>query len=141
MDESKEQRLREIYSLLTYAQRRFVQARLEYASIKDAAESIGISPKTAYGWKKRDIIDEAVELLREDVVSSTVALLKSALFEAAIVKMEGLRDEDGRIRQSASSDIMDRILGKATQPLKHSGEIDVKKLSDDELRALLESEG
>ena len=61
-------------------------------------------------------------------------ILAQALPQAALVKVDGLKEKDARVRQDAASDILDRGLGKATQRQeitgKDGGPIETKEISD-----------
>ena len=110
----------EVFSNLTKDQLRLVVAMQEYSSKKDAAESLGISAKTAYNWGS--VIDEAVKLLTLDIVESAKQMRKSALARAIAVKIAGLDSTDEKVRQAAASEIIEWELGKAKQALEHTGE-------------------
>ena len=111
--ESISERLSEIWNNLTRNQRRFAVAMQEYSTKKDAAISIGLEPDTVYRWN--GIVDEAVELLSNDVAVAAYSILESYGVKAAMIKAGGLDSDTEKVRQDSSSEIMDRILGKPTQ--------------------------
>ena len=81
------------------------------------------------GWRKNGVpIDRAIELLGDDGVIMADEILQDAVIEAAEVKVGGLRSRDERIRQGASSDILDRKVGKPLQKQesKHDGEVTIR---------------
>ena len=86
---------------------------LESKTKREAAESIGIKPDTAYHWNAT--VDEAVELATSDLQAAAVGILHAANSKAAAVKVAGLDSDNERIRQDASSEILDRNMGKPTQ--------------------------
>jgi len=97
-------------------QLRFVTARFNYSTDKEAALEIGISPDTVTYWKRSGVpIDDAVKLLAFDGVIMAREILRRSVAEAAAVKRAGLQSDDERIRQGASTEILDRELGKPTQ--------------------------
>jgi hypothetical protein len=106
------ERFSEIWMSLTRNQRRFVVAVGDYASKREAAEAVGISASTVYHWPPK--VDEVVQLLQLDLLSGAQEELRSSVAKAALVKTEGLELEDARLRQSAASEILDRVLGKAS---------------------------
>ena len=99
---------------------RFLVKRLDVGSDKEAAELIGYNPKTISKWKAKGYpIDEALHLLGSDGVIIAAEILKRKVGKAAAIKVAGLDSEDGDKRQEVSSEILDRVLGKATQRQEH----------------------
>jgi hypothetical protein len=49
-------------------------------------------------------------------------ILEDSVEEAAQIKIAGLKARDERIKQSASTEILDRMLGKPKQSIEHTGE-------------------
>ena len=91
-------------------QRRFVVAMQECANKKEAAELIGLEPNTVYRWPA--FVDEAVELLSQNIKETAAEILARNLAKAALVKVGGLDEDDPRVRQSVATEILDRGLGK-----------------------------
>lgn len=106
------ERFTEILALLTRNQRKYVVVVGDYASKREAAEAVGLSASTVYHWSP--LVDEALEVLQQDLLSGAQEELRSSVAKAALVKTEGLGLEDARLRQSAASEILDRVLGKAS---------------------------
>ena len=134
----------ELWNKLTPTQRRFVVAMQEYPTKKEAAEAIGISPQTAYNWN--GTVDDAVAFVVNDVALAMLGIIRANAVKAAAVKAAGLDSTDERVAQAASTEIMDRVAGKATQRQEVTGADggpvqyeDVTKLSDDELQRIIES--
>jgi vacuolar-type H+-ATPase subunit H len=114
------ERIKELWVLLNHNQRRFVVEMTQCSTKKEAAEVVGIDPRTVYNWPS--IVDEAVDLLLADARTAAVEMLTQALTRAVMIKIAGLDSGDEKIRQAAASEIIDRGLGKATQHLEHSGD-------------------
>ena len=113
-----------ICARLTVDQLRFVTARFNCSTDKEAARDIGISPDTVTYWKRSGVpIDDAVKLLAFDGVIMAREILRRSVAEAAAVKRAGLQSKDEKIRQNASTEIMDRELGKPTQRVESKGEV------------------
>jgi len=114
--------LEKVLAVLTTDQVRFVVARQEFSTDKEAAEEIGVKPNTVYTWKHKGApIDEAVRLMAYDGIVVAREILRRNLAKAAAVKAAGLDSENERVRQGASSEILDRELGRAVQPTQITG--------------------
>ena len=101
---------------LEFDQLRFLVQRLEVSTDKEAAERIGYDPKTVSKWKGRGYpIDEALRLLASDGVIVAAEILRRKAGKAAATKTAGLDSDDEDMRQAVASEILDRVLGKATQ--------------------------
>lgn len=109
-----------IWRKLNRNQRRFVVSMPEYGSKKACAEAMDLVAGTVYGWP--DYVDEAIELYQEHIADAATGVLVDAIAEAALVKVSGLESGDARIRQGASTEILDRYFGKAKQRTEHTGE-------------------
>ncbi len=105
--------LADILKQLTITQLRFVVARNESKSDKEAAETIGISPTTVKGWDNKAQVDEAIKLMLLDGVIMARALRRRNLAKAMAVKVAGLDSEAEKIRQDAATEIIEWELGKA----------------------------
>jgi hypothetical protein len=103
-------------------QLRFVTARFNCSTDKDAAREIGVSPDTVTYWKRSGVpIDDAVKLLAFDGVIMAREILRRSVAEAAAIKRAGLHSKTEKIRQDASTEILDRELGKPTQRQEITG--------------------
>ena len=110
------ERFRQICARLNVQQLRFVAARINVDTDREAAEACGLGADCITNWKRKGApIDEAVRLLAMDGVILAGALLRHSVAEAAMVKRSGLDSIDERIRQAAATDILDRELGRAMQ--------------------------
>lgn len=106
-------RFKEILDQLSADQIRFVVARLEHPSDKEAAEAIGVAPSTVYKWP--DEVKEAVRLLACDGVIAARHIRRKALANAMLVKVGGLTSQDEKIRQAVATEIIEWELGRAMQ--------------------------
>lgn len=110
-------RLAEILSQLSTTQIRFIIARNETKSDKEAAEIVGISTSTVRNWGEdgaKKLVDEAVRLMAFDGVITALELRRRNLAKAMAVKAAGLDSDNERIRQDAATEIIEWELGKAT---------------------------
>lgn len=105
--------LSRVLSELSADQIRFVVARQEFSTDSEAAEAIGIKPNTVYNWPKN--VKEAVRLMAADGLTTAMHIRRRNLAKAMLIKASGLNSKDERIRQSASTEIIEWELGKATQ--------------------------
>jgi len=126
-DEEKQEKsisdeLREVLGRLSRDQMRFVVARQECATDREAAEAIGIKPNTAYGWRYDGApIDEAVCLMAADGLVMAQEVRRRALAKAMLVKTAGLDNENDRIAQGVATEIIEWEMGKATQHIEATG--------------------
>jgi hypothetical protein len=105
---------------MTPNQIRFIVAAQDYQTFKEAAEAINLKPDTVYRWPQE--IKRAVELFAKDAAAGALAIRRRYLSKAMAVKVAGLDDEDGRLRQSVATEIIEWELGKATQKQELTGE-------------------
>lgn len=112
--------LEEALAQLTTDQIRWVIARQENPSNKEAAKAIGISVRAVYKWPP--IVKETARLMAADGLATAQHVLKRSLAKAALVKAAGLDSGDERIRQAAATEIIDRAMGKAEQKHRVGGE-------------------
>lgn len=105
--------LAEIIKQLTSTQLRFVIARNDSKSDKEAAEIIGISPSTVRNWDNKEVVDEAVRLMLVDGVITARELRRRNLAKAMAVKVSGLDSVDEKLRQSVATEIIEWEMGKA----------------------------
>ena len=109
---------------LTIDQLRFVTARLNTSTDKEAAAAIGMSPDIVSYWKKSGVpIEAAVRLLIHDGLVLSRTILRRSVAEAAAIKRAGLYSDDEKTRQAAATEILDRELGKATQRNEVAGSV------------------
>lgn len=101
-------------------QQRFAVAMLEAPTKKEAALEIGVEPASVYHWP--DVLDDVIDYLIVNAAKSAFDLLVDSVVKAAAVKRAGLDSDNEHIRQDVSSDILDRVLGRATQHTEITGE-------------------
>jgi hypothetical protein len=109
-------RLAELMKELSVTQIRYVVARQETKSDKEAAELIDIPPGTVKNWENKALVDEAVRLMIYDGVVTARELRRRNLAKAMAIKVSGLDiDNDERLRQNVATEIIEGELGKAKQ--------------------------
>jgi hypothetical protein len=122
-ENSISEQLAAILDQLSTDQIRFVIARQEFKTDKEAAESIDLKPDTVYHWKSREgaPLNEAVRLMAGDGLVIAQHLRRRNLAKAMAVKVAGLDSKDERMRQGIATEIIEWEMGKAEQPQKHTG--------------------
>jgi hypothetical protein len=114
--------LEQVLDTLSTEQIRFVVARQEFSTDKEAAEAIGIKPNTVYQWKNKGaLVDDAVRLMALDGVVVASRVRRRNLAKAMMVKVAGLDSKDERMRQSTATEIIEWEMGKATQKQELTG--------------------
>ena len=133
-----------IWHKLSHNQRRFVVAMRECSTKAEAAEAIGLTQSTVYRWP--EIVDTAIAMMDRHVKDAAISVLADAVAKAALIKVGGLDSDDEAIRLATSSEVLDRVLGRATQAVKHEGtgddgEIKVKQvgLTEEEEKAAMDA--
>lgn len=121
-EKSSSDELVQVVARLSTDQIRFVVARQEFSTDKEAAEEIGIKPDTVYQWKhKGHPIDEAVRLMALDGIIIAKELRRRNLAKAMAVKVAGLDVDDDKLRQAIATEIIEWEMGKAAQRQEVSG--------------------
>ena len=117
------EQLRDVLEQLSVDQIRFIVARQEFATDKEAAEAVDIAPQTVYRWPA--IVKEASRLMAVDGLVTAQHLRKRHVAKAMLVKTGGLDSDSEGIRQRVATEIIEGEMGKAAQTIKseHSGEI------------------
>jgi hypothetical protein len=105
--------LRAVLETLSTDQLRFVAARLDCSTDREAAERIGVSTSTVAHWPPA--VRRAVELAAQNALDVALQLRRAALVKAMLVKVSGLESVDERIRQNTATEIIEWELGKAKQ--------------------------
>lgn len=126
-------RITEIINELSVNQLRFIVARLECDTDKEAARVIGIDNATVSRWPERELIKECLSLMAMQAAFGAKAVLQRNAVKAAMVKSKGLDSDDPKIAQQAASDILSWVIGKPTQRNEIS-------LSDDDLNDAIKRE-
>ena len=102
----------------------YVFARSEVRKDAHAYKSANINKATFYGWprERREYLNELALELKRTAALKAKLILSEATQKAAEIKVSGLDHRDERIKQSASTEILDRMLGKPKQGIEHTGE-------------------
>jgi hypothetical protein len=125
--EKSSSELDQVLQRLTADQIRFIVARQEFSTDKEAAEEIGIKPDTVYQWKhKGHPIDSAVRLMALDGVIVAQHIRRRNLAKAMSVKVAGLNSEDEKLRQGVATEVIEWEMGRATLTGKDGGPIETK---------------
>ena len=98
---------------LSHNQQRFAVAMLECPSKKEAAIAIRLEPDTVYRWGSG--LDDVIDYMRGRARDAASGVLVSSVIKAATIKRAGLDSGEEKIRQDVASEILDRVLGRATQ--------------------------
>lgn len=113
--------LDELLKVLTTDQIRYVIARQETSTDKEAARKIGVSNSTVSVWGEP--VKRAVQLMAIDGVHVAREILRRNLPKAMAVKAAGLESDNEKVRQDAATEIIDREMGKPLQKSKNETEI------------------
>ena len=110
------EQLATILEQLTTDQVRFIVARQDCSTDKQAADEIGISVETVYHWAP--IVKEAVRLMALDGLIVAQHIRRRALAKAMLVKAGGLDSIREGIQQRVATEIIEWEMGKAAQPVE-----------------------
>ena len=112
----------------------YVQARANAKSDAEALRMCGFSRGWLNFHDKDDLNERAMNFKTDNVLKAQI-ILDQAVELAAKIKVDGLQSRNERIKQDASSEIMDRRMGKPTQRIdqktEHSGSLVVVNWDDD----------
>jgi len=108
--------LQRILQSLSMLQLRWLIARTEVDTDKEACERIGIAYHSCMRWPNRNDIHRALRLMMYDKLDAARELLKRSMVEAVEELRRELDDPSPRIRQRAAIEILDRTMGRAVQP-------------------------
>lgn len=116
---------------LSHLQLKYLSARVKTRTKKEAANLVNIPHNTVYGWG--DTVDQVYDLMMIDSVNRALTELDRWVIAALQVKVEGLTfegknraaTESEKIRQSAATEILDRVLGK---PIARSIKVNHKQI-------------
>lgn len=107
------ERISDLLQQLSKDQLRYVVALQDYPSKKDAAEAVNLQPNTVYKWN--GIVDEAAKLMALERTETARQIRLKALTKAMLIKIAGLDSDDENVRQKVATEIIEGVLGKATQ--------------------------
>jgi hypothetical protein len=108
-----------LWAVLSHNQQRFAVAMLECPTKKEAAIAVGLEPDTVYRWNGET--DVVIAYMRDRARDAAFGVLESAVVKAATIKRAGLDSNDEKMRQDVASEVLDRVLGRATQRTEVSG--------------------
>ena len=97
----------------------YVLARSRVTSDKQAYEGVGLHKSVFYSWstEEREKLNDLAQRVKRATAIIAIRTLQEAAEEAAKVKVGGLRSKNEHIKQDAASEILDRTVGKSTQPI------------------------
>lgn len=134
-----EREFEEVWKELTLLQKRYVVARQNAETKADAAEEIGIAPKTVYNWNtSSDKVKRAVELMAERRLAGVRELLEEAAAVGALRLLDLVRHGNANVALGAIKYAINQADGKPTQKQKvdHSGGVNVDADLDDVMSSL-----
>jgi len=108
-----------VLARLTLDQIRFVVARQECATAREAAKMVHLSESTVYRWGED--VETALRLMAQDGLVTALHLRRRNLAKAMLVKVGGLDSADERTQQSVATEFIEWELGKATQTQEVTG--------------------
>lgn len=120
------EQLEAILARLSTDQIRYVVARQEFATDKEAAEEVGISPRTVYSWGND--VREAVRMMAVDGMVTAQHIRRRNLAKAMLIKVKGLDSDDDVLRQKVATEIIEWEMGKAKQTNALEGDVNGKLL-------------
>lgn len=85
-------------------------------------------------WAQPRIL-ETMDMQRDSVIEALKANALSAV--DTLISVHENTNSPAAVRVAAADKILDRVYGKPNQPITHGGSVDVNKLSDAELAAML----
>ena len=101
----------------------YVFARSEVDTNEEACKRSGVSHAKFYGWpiETRNYLNSLAIELKKATAFKAKMILSEATEKAANIKVSGMNSSNEHIQQSASTEILDRMLGKPTQKTELSG--------------------
>ena len=120
--------------------RKMVEYAISGMKTKEIAEAIGMTDTTVrrtlkQPWARQRIVEGMKEVRQE----SLRELLKAVEKDCVQVQVQILKDDNAKNsdRLSASQALLDRLHGKATQPLEHQMKKSLDEYTDEELLKML----
>ena len=109
----------------------YVMARSRVNSDAQAIRESGVPKATFYCWAKeeRDHLNELAQKIRRNVALRMIAKLEDAGEDAVDALLKTMKSRNENIKQRAAVEVLDRVLGKPTQPVKGDLTSDGEKLS------------
>jgi len=122
----------EIESIENDHERAYVLERSRVKTDKDGYNNAGVNKSSFYAWpsERRDYLNALARRLNTEVSIQVLMELQEAAIEAVRVKKDGLKSRNEYVRQSAATEIIDRVRGKPTQVIDQnttqSGELTIR---------------
>ena len=93
----------------------YVMARSRVNSDSQGYNDAGIHKNTFYTWpaEEREKLNNLAQRVKRETATRAIMVLQDAVEDAALVKAEGLKSRDERVKQAAATEILDRAIGKA----------------------------
>lgn len=112
---------------LTDTERLYVEARSQVPTKAEAFRQAGITHAAYYKWPKerQEYLETLVREYKANLSRRVLEILENSAEDAARVKAKGLKSQKDHIAQAAADSILDRILGRAKQPIEQSGDVTV----------------
>ena len=139
--------LEAILGQLTVEEIRFLIARSETTTDKDAAKAAGLNPGGVRCWdiERKELVRQALLLMAQDGLVTALHLRRRNLAKAMAVKVKGLDSGDERLAQSVATEVIEWELGRATQrnenKNEHSGDVHLSWGDDDILSETTQEPG
>ena len=98
-------------------------ARSRVNSDAQGIKDSGVSKATFYSWKleEREHLNTLAQRIKREAATRVMMVLQDASEIAANVKVGGLKSRNEHIKQDVATEILDRIVGKATQRTELTG--------------------
>lgn len=117
---------KELLKDATPEQIRWVVARLSAKTDAAAAKKAGVHPSSVSRWENKIVLDQAVLEMLMEPAAAAMEILQVAVVEAAQIKVDGLSSKSAIMKQNVASEILDRVTGKAIQPISGSINVDIE---------------
>lgn len=102
----------------------YVMARSKTKTRDEAFKGAGISKSAFYEWpaEKQAALDDLALAIKRNRLIAAEPKLNDAIEEAVDVLIELMRtSQKDNVRLAAAQTIIERVMGKPTQPVEHSG--------------------
>ena len=101
----------------------YVMARSKVNSDRKAIIESGINRNTFYSWpvEERDRLNELAQRIKREAATRALMVIQDAAEEAARVKVSGLKSRNEHVKQDSATEILDRVVGKATNKTELTG--------------------
>lgn len=120
------------------AHRTMIHMRVLGHSLREIARATDYTPEHVGNVLRQPWARARInELLTEVGAQGAIEMLERAVPAALLRKIELIDSSIPQVANSAATDILDRYLGKAKERIEHSGGIDLDRMTDKELAALI----